>query len=55
MGILGRLNEQREVAVVVVTHDPEVAALARRRITMRDGLIESDSGGAEPAALRGQG
>ena len=48
MGILGRLNEQREVAVVVVTHDPDVAALARRRITMRDGLIASDSRPAKP-------
>jgi len=44
MAILGRLNEQRGVAVVVVTHDPDVAALAGRRIGMRDGLVESDSG-----------
>jgi predicted ABC-type transport system involved in lysophospholipase L1 biosynthesis ATPase subunit len=27
-----------------VTHDRDVAALARRRVTMRDGLLESDSG-----------
>jgi len=44
MAILGRLNEQRGVAVVVVTHDPDVAALAGRRIRMLDGLVESDSG-----------
>ena len=42
--ILGRLNSERGVAVVVVTHDRDVASLARRRVTMRDGLIESDSG-----------
>jgi putative ABC transport system ATP-binding protein len=42
--ILGRLNSERGVAVVVVTHDRDVAALARRRVTMRDGLLESDSG-----------
>ncbi len=42
MGILGGLNEQRGVAVVVVTHDRDVAALAGRRIAMRDGLVESD-------------
>jgi putative ABC transport system ATP-binding protein len=44
MAILGRLNEQRGVAVVVVTHDPDVAALAARRIGMRDGQVESDTG-----------
>jgi putative ABC transport system ATP-binding protein len=42
--ILGRLNSERGVAVVVVTHDRDVASLARRRVTMRDGLLESDSG-----------
>jgi putative ABC transport system ATP-binding protein len=42
--VLGRLNSERGVAVVVVTHDRDVAALARRRVTMRDGLLESDSG-----------
>jgi putative ABC transport system ATP-binding protein len=42
MAILGRLNAERGVAVVVVTHDPEVAAATRRRIGVRDGLVESD-------------
>jgi putative ABC transport system ATP-binding protein len=42
MGILGGLNEQRGVAVVVVTHDRDVAARAGRRIALRDGLVESD-------------
>lgn len=43
MEILGRLNEEQDVAVVLVTHDPEVAERARRQIHMRDGLVESDS------------
>ena len=43
MATLERLNADRGVAVVVVTHDLEVAALARRRIAVRDGLVESDS------------
>ncbi len=46
MDILGRLNHERGVAVVVVTHDRDVASHARRRVTMRDGLLESDSGPA---------
>jgi putative ABC transport system ATP-binding protein len=42
MTLLGRLNAERGVAVVVVTHEAEVAAAARRRIGVRDGLVESD-------------
>lgn len=44
MALLGRLNSEHGVAVVVVTHDPEVARRARRRIHMRDGLVEQDTG-----------
>jgi putative ABC transport system ATP-binding protein len=43
MAILERLNAERDVAVVLVTHDHDVAARARRQLRMRDGLIESDS------------
>jgi putative ABC transport system ATP-binding protein len=42
METLGRLNSERAVAVVIVTHDREIAGRARRQIHMRDGLIESD-------------
>ncbi len=44
--LLDRLNAERGVAVVVVTHDPEVAARARRRVTLRDGRLASEP---EPA------
>jgi putative ABC transport system ATP-binding protein len=44
MSVLDRLNAERGVAVVLVTHDHEVAARARRRIQVRDGLVESDTG-----------
>lgn len=44
MGILDRLNAERGVAVVIVTHEAEVAARARRQIHVRDGLVESDTG-----------
>ncbi|ETK34480.1 ABC transporter ATP-binding protein [Microbispora sp. ATCC PTA-5024] len=46
MGLLERLNADSGVAVVLVTHEAEVAARARRRIHVRDGLVEADSGGA---------
>ncbi|OPG11845.1 macrolide ABC transporter ATP-binding protein [Microbispora sp. GKU 823] len=42
MGLLERLNEGG-VAVVLVTHDAEVAARARRQIHVRDGRIERDT------------
>ena len=44
LGLFERLNAERGVAVVLVTHDPDVAARARRRVRMRDGVIEEDTG-----------
>jgi putative ABC transport system ATP-binding protein len=41
MALLDGLVRDRGVAVVVVTHDPDVAAMARRRVHMRDGLMET--------------
>jgi macrolide transport system ATP-binding/permease protein len=40
--IIRRLNREQRLTVVVVTHDPEVAAYADRVITFRDGVIISD-------------
>ncbi len=44
MSLLARLNSDRGVAIVVVTHDLAVAKQARRRIHVRDGLIEDEAG-----------
>ncbi|WFE37013.1 ABC transporter ATP-binding protein [Micromonospora sp. WMMD998] len=48
--LLERLNAESGVALVMVTHDQEVAARARRRIAVRDGLIRSDTGHDRPAS-----
>ncbi|MFD6564696.1 ABC transporter ATP-binding protein [Micromonospora profundi] len=48
--VLERLNAESGVALVMVTHDQEVAARAARRITMRDGVVVADSIAAEPTA-----
>ncbi|WP_406061148.1 ABC transporter ATP-binding protein [Micromonospora sp. NBC_00860] len=47
--LLEQLNAESGVALVMVTHDQEVAARAHRRITMRDGVVVADSA-APPAA-----
>jgi putative ABC transport system ATP-binding protein len=41
LALLETLNRESGVAVVLVTHDQEVAARAARQIRMRDGLITS--------------
>jgi putative ABC transport system ATP-binding protein len=38
-----RLNEQRQITVILVTHDLSVARHARRILVMRDGLIVTDT------------
>ena len=40
MTLLERLNAEQGVAVVLVTHDLDVAARARRQIRVRDGVLE---------------
>jgi putative ABC transport system ATP-binding protein len=44
MELFRKLNREEGVAVVVVTHDPDVAAITDRLIEMKDGrVIEHDS------------
>ena len=42
METLVALNRDQHVTVILVTHDPDIAAYAQRVVTMRDGRIESD-------------
>jgi putative ABC transport system ATP-binding protein len=43
MELLTRLNVDRGITVLMVTHDDDVAATAKRRVVIKDGLVESDS------------
>lgn len=46
MSLLRRLNRERGVTLVLVTHDTEAAEFAQRRIHLRDGMIASIEGRA---------
>lgn len=43
MQLFTRLNEEQGITVMLVTHEPDVAAYARRIVTFRDGLITGDA------------
>ncbi len=46
-----RLNEERNLTVILVTHDVSVARHARRNIVLRDGKIIADTTDHDAAAL----
>jgi putative ABC transport system ATP-binding protein len=52
LGLLEDLNTTSGVALVLVTHDREVAARARRQIVMRDGLVVPPAGPVVPGPRR---
>jgi putative ABC transport system ATP-binding protein len=42
LGEFHRLHREHSQTIILVTHDPSIAAQAPRIVTVRDGLIESD-------------
>jgi putative ABC transport system ATP-binding protein len=42
MQLFRGLNDERGISIVLVTHEPDIAAWAKREITFRDGLIVND-------------
>ena len=42
MGLMQRLNTERGITVLLVTHEPDIAEYASRVIAFRDGRIRSD-------------
>jgi macrolide transport system ATP-binding/permease protein len=49
METLVTLNREHGVTIVLVTHEPDIAAYADRMVTMRDGAIVSDQPVEKPA------
>ena len=51
LGLLGAMCREREIAILLVTHDPEAAAYADRVHTLRDGRLADSNphAGGAPA------
>ena len=47
ISLLQRLNREEGLTVVVVTHEPDIAATTRRVISTRDGIVVSDERAGE--------
>jgi macrolide transport system ATP-binding/permease protein len=52
METLVRLNREKGVTVIVVTHEHDIAAYAQRVLTMRDGRVVSDQRNPQRGAAR---
>jgi putative ABC transport system ATP-binding protein len=50
MQLFTRLNAEHGITILLVTHEPDVAAYAKRIVTFRDGHIVSDTTRTEVAA-----
>jgi putative ABC transport system ATP-binding protein len=53
MTLLTELNRERQVTLVVITHDPSIAAAAGRQVELRDGRVVTDSGDVGRAVAEG--
>ncbi len=47
MNIFSRLNEEKNITLVMVTHEPDIACYAKKRIYIRDGEIIREEQGQE--------
>ena len=53
MGIFQRLNREMGITIIMITHEPDIAAFAKRNILFRDGKIVDDHKNSTPTAARG--
>lgn len=51
MELLWKLNSEKGITVLMVTHEPEMAAYSRRIVRFKDGLMDTDTPN-EPLVLR---
>jgi putative ABC transport system ATP-binding protein len=50
MEIFQRLNEERLLTILLVTHEPDISRFARRIVVFRDGRVRNDLPVAEPTS-----
>ncbi len=48
MTLLRTMNAEHGVCIVLVTHEPDIAAYARRQVVFRDGQVARDTAGETP-------
>ena len=48
LSLLQALNREQGITILIVTHEHDIAACAKRVITMRDGVVKSDVREEEP-------
>ncbi len=51
MALLARLNAERGITILMVTHEPDMAAWAHRMVHFRDGQIQSDTRNPQPTRV----
>ena len=51
MQLFRKLNDERGITIMLVTHEPDVAAYAKRTVTFRDGRILSDTAARAEVAV----
>ena len=54
MSVFQRLNRERGITVVLVTHEQDIAAYAHRVVRMQDGILISDSPNPRPPQPNGE-
>ncbi len=52
MGLLQRLNVERGLTILLVTHEPDIAEYATRVISFRDGVVRADRAVSERRTAR---
>ncbi len=55
MGIFQRLNREMGITIIMITHEPDIAAFAKRNILFKDGKIVDDHKNLAPTVAAGGG